>query len=173
MCKDWTLKRWNMLTRRINHMVWWVRHRTTDRFHRIDTGLPPGWYEADVVILHTNFQILMKYVDIECAHMASMIGDTYNFASANKGVQYLMWEASLHMEPDGGYGDENLTPQARSSREILALYNWWCNRLCDEDFFKTICHLPFREQNILSDQREEEDTGMLIRLIKIRNCMWT
>jgi len=45
----------------------WVRYRTTQRLHVVKTTLPPGYYDADVRMLHAMFALVVDYVEIELA----------------------------------------------------------------------------------------------------------
>ena len=94
------------------------------------------------------------------------------------------------------------TPQALNAREILALYDWWVRQrpqrpdvhdasgwsaICDEirakyqNIFAEVTDEDLRaRQNLaltrsheLEQQYEDQDTDMLIRLIKIRGSLWT
>jgi hypothetical protein len=94
------------------------------------------------------------------------------------------------------------TPQAIAAKEILDLYEWWTVRrparpdaydasgwsaVCDEirdKYGKLFAEITDPELKQRSDhalkltteietQYEQEDTGMMIRLIKVRQSMWT
>jgi hypothetical protein len=94
------------------------------------------------------------------------------------------------------------TPQAIAAKEILDLYEWWKVRrparpdaydasgwsaVCDEirdKYGKLFAEITDPELKQRSDhalkltteietQYEQEDTGMMIRLIKVRQSMWT
>jgi len=95
------------------------------------------------------------------------------------------------------------TPQAERAKEVLELYRWWTevyrnrpdphdasgwSELCDarrrsgRDFFDLddedeeehrLRHAALDKCHALELQYEEEDTAMMIRLIKVRGALWT
>lgn len=116
---------------------------------------------------------------------------TRTWRSAEAGLEHLHWESRL-------CPDEIPTSQALAAKEIVELYNWWVNirpnrvdpmeasgwsAYCDshrDNFFDIFdnddgvdtgpMHDQMRE---LETQYDDEDTEMLIRLIKIRSHLWT
>ena len=47
-------------------LVWWVRHRTTHRFHVLHiNSLKPGWWDTDTRLLHAAFTLLEEHVEKE------------------------------------------------------------------------------------------------------------
>ena len=49
--------------RSVNRPLTWIRHRTYNRYHRIDTGLAPGWNDVTRKMLYVNFNMLKNYID--------------------------------------------------------------------------------------------------------------
>lgn len=47
----------------VKSMVWWVRHRTTNVYHKVNTKLPAGWFDNDIRMLYVCFALLEDYVD--------------------------------------------------------------------------------------------------------------
>ncbi len=116
---------------------------------------------------------------------------TRTWRSAEAGLNHLLWESNLNDE-------EIPTSQSVAAQEIIYLYNWWVNirpnrakpmeasgwsAYCDSkggdllDMFDRDdgvdtkpMHDKMRE---LEKQYDDEDTEMLIRLIKIRGYLWT
>ena len=134
-------------------------NRFVTKTHVLKTGLKAGQYhELDDRILHGLFNELKEFVEVV------------------KGVDKLLWETSLvhneeeHFFPnDPEYGKP--TPQAKSARKILRLYKWWMNRHDRRRAdLKGVSSVRLLELNGL---HEAEDEKMLIRLIKIRGCLWT
>jgi hypothetical protein len=117
------------------------------------------------------------------------------------GLDHLVWEMSLDNPELGVY--ERSDSQAAAAKEIFELYNWWKNvrpnRLdphdasgwtahCDKKRDMGIDLLDFEEETAeyraesakaldklreIEESQEQEDTDMLIRLIKIRKSLWT
>ena len=117
---------------------------------------------------------------------------TRTWRSAEAGLSYLKWESEISE-------DEAPSSQAEAAKEVLFLYDWWvnvrpnredpmevsgwsayCDTYRDEGLFAMFdkddgvdtksMHDKMRE---LETQYDEEDTEMLIRLIKIRGYLWT
>lgn len=128
---------------------------------------------------------------------------TRTWRDASLGIAYLNWESTLTNEEFLNDNDKHLkkpTSQAIAAQEILELYNWWKYTRparidpMDASGWTDYCE-DRRERNIgiLEDdpdgevdtksmhtlmhnmeiQYNDEDTAMLIRLINIRNHLWT
>lgn len=56
-----TLKRWFF------NAKWWLLHRfhPSHRYHIINTGLPPGWYDRDVIIAVLIKKVVIDFVELE------------------------------------------------------------------------------------------------------------
>lgn len=110
----------------------WIRHRTYDRYHIVDTKLPCGYYDKDHIMLHAIFSLLVDYVEIECAWMNVVCSQKKSvmkrmfFRSPELGIDYLTWAVSL-----SDINSKNFTThcdgQSFNASEALALYNWWTN----------------------------------------------
>ena len=198
---------------KIERVTDWVRYRTVDKFHVLNTGLPPGYADKDTLMLNVNFNLLKDFVEVELAWRERCWGEgekeDLNFVqkwvwcgrkispyrNPALGIKRLTWEATLD--------DPALPPceqspeQARSAREQLELYNWWINRPLrkkincgtyseqgkdmgplDDDFDKDAeDYKAYQEKMELSQEQElqwrEEDTEMLLRLVKIRETLWS
>lgn len=211
------------ITRKLPYLTWypvkwkyeavqdWLRYRVNRRYHIVDTGLNPGYYDTDTLILHTNFNLLKKFVEVEKASMYRFCHESGEEAqsSLNKllgrrrvinplnGIKYLEWEATLDTDEQ-----EPNPHQAAVAREVIELYTWWVfdrpareelesppEPECDNN--RSFMHRmtdAYRKkhpeyyadfQQWCKDHREqeerweEEDTEMLIRLVKIRKSLWT
>ena len=115
-----------------------IRHRTYDKYHIIDTGLKPDYYELETRMLHGMFNLLKDFVEIQKAHMQKWCGPkrdlTYE-TPRDLGLAYLDWEISLTYEkeceecgidPNPKY--TGLTSQALTAKEIKELYLWWVDK---------------------------------------------
>lgn len=49
----------------IRDLIWWVKHRTTNRYYIIHTDLKPGWWDADTRMLWASFSVFEDYVEKE------------------------------------------------------------------------------------------------------------
>lgn len=208
--RNWSTRAIGFRYRRISE---WIRFRTLDRFHVIGTDLPPGYYEFDTRLLHSNFTLLKDFVECQQAwyyhwsESGTVLDPWYTklpfyyrifkYRKPELGIKYLEWASTLD--------DPNLPPferseqQARDARETLTLYLWWVKDRpareepkykdysdqglgilgsLDEDFdheaddYKE--YLKYREQSEARQQQwDEEDTEMLVRLVKLRKGLWT
>lgn len=109
-----------------------ISYRVFFRYHIIDSGLPPGYYDECELILHTNFSILVDYVERTSAFKSiryDNLKETLGYkrflpwfivrkiySSRELGVEHLEWEISLK--------EENPV-QSYTAAEVLDLYTWW------------------------------------------------
>ena len=173
----------------------WVRYRTYDKYHIVNTGMKPGYVDVTERMLHINFNMLKDFVEIEKAHIWEWSG---NSKMEQPGVSYLAWEMGLEWGQDNG--------QAENAREIYELYDWWTNQrpyriednIEDWDAYRKLSEeiygesdgffmredldtseLKFLRKTWLNNsstiERNNlmEDERMLIRLMKIRSALWT
>lgn len=174
------------------------RYRFVQRFHIIDTKLKPGYYDSDTLMLFGMFALLKDFVEIECAWMEFISHDDsepvpwYKWRpfkpNRELGLKYLDWEISLKDEEDGV---ANIT-QSESAQIKKELYLWWMDeRPKREDPYSKI-DLPesgdlnswlkdsspertklMNEIHELDEAHNNEDTEMLIKLVKVRSTLWT
>lgn len=207
---------WTYVIRQFGDMKRWVRYRTFDRYHIIDTGLEPGFREFDERCLHGCFSMLVDYVEKDLAWRSALFSEEdyskypwwgrglFRVKVSRQpeiGVKHLRWESGLD--------NPNLSPTSRSdyqaerAREILDLYHWWkfvrplrkdpmdlggWSAICSEHKQNDKSILSNKNKSNTDRQRErealdkthaieqafeDEDTDQLIRLIKIRQGLWT
>jgi hypothetical protein len=153
--------------------------------------MEPGYADVTERMLHVNFNMLKDFVEIEIAHM-------WDWGAQHKmeqpGVSYLAWEMGLE-----GSQAEN----AREIYELYDWWtnqrpyrvedntdDWDAYRKCSEEIYGDSDALFMREDKDTSELRflrktwlDEsnriernnlmEDEKMLVRLVKIRNSLWT
>lgn len=125
----------------LTELVWSIRYRTIRRFHLVDTKLNPGYHEIDERMLHANFELLVDYVEIECANMATVFNDEAREKhwgwrdkipsvlrikerrSRELGMKHLEWETTLS-RPSLNKDERNPGQAARAVQAII-LYTWW------------------------------------------------
>lgn len=133
--------------------LWWgLRHRTIDKYHVIPTGLKPGYYDKDIQMLHANFQLLVNFVEVECAALRQALnGVIFEIPNPREGVARLQEEVKF-----GG-------KQGEDAQEALVLYWWWTEIR------------PRRDENDFDMESVyyQQDTEMLVRLVKLRGFLWT
>lgn len=197
----------------------WVRARII-RWHMVDTGLEPGYYEVEELMVHSLFNLLKDFVEVEQAWMHYCVtektpGPTWRerwipfyfyffFRNREMGIEHLLWETDLdRVTPDRNQAEaEQGGGQARAAREVLELYLWWTDtrphredsiypeelsKLDREEgdswmsdrFLKTHPDEYKLFKTYMADKEaceaawKQEDTEMLIRLIKVRDSLWT
>ena len=118
--------------------------------HVLDGGLEKGqWYDLTGRIPLCLFNELEKFIEKE------------------KGLETHEWEMKLTYDEDWGVESDNpkygtLTPQALAAIEQNEIWKWWKANKDRKD-------IDFENEEDYLKQEEE----MLIRLIKIRNSLWT
>lgn len=217
---------------RLHSIKYYFNNRWITRTHTLTAhprDIPRGeWREYGNRILPCLFNELVNFVEIDQAAM-NIIWDEaarkkykapwWSFGwfrvriwrSAEAGIEYLKWAASLTNEEWLDPADKHLaepTGQAIAAKEILELYHWWTvvrpdrpdphdasgwSEWCEHrrskfetgdvlSFLDSSNDTPeekFRTSHILDrcheieQKYEDEDTDMLIRLIKIRDHLWT
>jgi hypothetical protein len=167
----------------------YVRNRFIDKVHYLRTDLTPGeYYDLDTRILHALFTELTDLVEVEYANMQRYSKEEHNYVFKKgrcplAGLDYLNWAGRLKYDESMGFNPEDEvynkpTPQAESALTTLELYNWWKNRDNRPD-----PHTMFTKEkdgpryylkiDDVEQKYENEDTDMLVELIKIRGSLWT
>jgi hypothetical protein len=180
-----------------NETKFYIHNRWRDKTHYLKTGLRPGGYhEFDERILHGLFNELVDYVEIELAHLSRWdITKKYKFKNGRclEAVDdYFKWANNLKQKNDKG--QKVLTPQAHDARKVQKLYEWWKNKRPNrpDPYVISGWNKSFKnDDNIFGKQRStehtksikklskieqsynDEDTKMLIELIKLRHSLWT
>ena len=120
----------------------WIRHHFFDKYHIINTGLKPDYYDSDTRMLHGMFNLLVDFIEVEKAWMHVVFDKDArgkfkypfcsigwsrfrSFRNPEAGLAHLTWEMSLDDPSLDEYSRSDL--QAASAREQFALYDWWKN----------------------------------------------
>lgn len=165
----------------------YIRNRYIDKIQYLKTGLEPGrYYDLDHRILHGLFNELVDFVELVLPR--SMEYDTAKKYKFVKGRcqeaqdDYFRWV--VHLKHQG-----QLTEQAKANRKIKELYEWWkyirpqrkepYGDDCLGDVDDIIDGKKLKEKQKLyklaydlEKQHDDEDTEMIIELIKIRHHLW-
>jgi hypothetical protein len=157
-------------------------NRFIDKAHYLPSRLTPGeWYDIDHRMMHSMFEALVDYVEVEKAWMVIANDETGKYKTPwwtahhllrwgrlprgpEAGLEHLNWEMSLTGE-DQRHAD--------IAKEQCALYMWWKYErdLRVEPY--DLKHLTHEQRYTLHQKYEQEDEQMMIRLIKIRKSLWT
>jgi hypothetical protein len=154
----------------------YIRNRFITQTHNLKSDLKKGqWYDLDTRILHSLFNELVEFVEIELSHLSKWDSNKkYKFKNGRcieAAYDYFEWACNL--------SDEYSQQQKEDSIKIKELYEWWTkerpNRI---DPLMTITKEThgkyyFRLINDIEQDYTNEDTAKLIELIKIRGSLWT
>jgi hypothetical protein len=173
---------------RLDDIKLYIRNRWVTQTHHLSSNLQKGdWHEYDDRLLHSAFDSYVDFVErekawfhhwpcMDCPDIAKNKYWTPWFGAISRLVQrsspedaqkYREWAVNLGYHGDIGKADPDnrtLTQKDLVAEEAVILYLWW-----KED-------RPRRpeSQDILGELAdEEEDTAMLVRLVKIRGALWT
>jgi len=179
-----------------------IRYRFIQRFHIIDTKLKPAYYDTDYLIINGMFSLLVDFIEVEKAWMQTISEDLYKkpswykwrpFTRSKKlGLEYLDWEINLKNKSNEL---EINTSQSDSAEIQKELYLWWTEKrparkdpydlMSGPEFIKggDIDYMLknntpeikkiYEEINKLEEEYYNEDSEMLIKLIKVRSSLWT
>jgi hypothetical protein len=166
----------------VSNVWWWLKYRLLNRLHVVQIrSLEPGYYDIDTRLFHAAFDLLVEYVEVELAWSGFLGAEirlpwwqsqrayvkAHAVELANK---YFDWAID-----DPEVGQE----QGNSAKEIRALYEWYKldrpRRQATKDMwvYNKDSHSKYTLLANLNDQYENEDTDNLIRLVRIRNHLWT
>lgn len=202
---------------RLNDLRHYYDNRWVSKTHALTSHLRPGqWHEFDTRMLHSAFDSLVDFVEIEQAwHQLVCSDKKYHktifrirrWRNPEAGLEYLNWAASLRHDDDWvNKNDPDFgkpTHQALAAAEKIALYKWWkevrpkrpdpihasgwsdyCDsKRNDDDLWLDLEDRTEEERarayeihailDKMEREQEEEDTEMLIRLVKLRKSLWT
>lgn len=159
----------------------YIRHRFITKTHQLNSKLKKGEYhELSDRFLYCCFDELVNFIKVEKAWMNYICNKGVKDKKGELGgLDYLKWEASLVYEEEYSelYKKGEPTHQAITAKEIIELYYWWKyirpNRIDPYDMYDE----DEEDWCIKVDEMENkyymEDEEMLIRLIKVRNGLWT
>ena len=131
--------------------IWnWVQDYTTRRYHMLDlrnAQYKHGWIDSDTVMLYSCFAALTRFVEEE-EGLDSLF---YQPIGLEKDIE-------LYGDPDGEL-EKLRVERLHVAEEAKLLYNWWQGYQ--------------HNQGSLFDGSHKIETDNLIRLIKIRDYLWT
>lgn len=161
----------------VSRAAYWLRTHTYDRYHMLDirnkrNGYAWGWIDRSEGILFANMAVLSEFVERE------------------RGLDGIVdWDS-----------DES---HAAAKKELLEIYRWWTHdRKIEHDRYDALFSRAyarplefepigngmsrFKKDTLTKEEKElryqcslmeealeAKDEEMMIRLIKIRGCMWT
>ncbi len=124
---------------RLNALRYYCDNRWISKTHILTSRLEPGqWHDFDTRMLHSAFDSLVDFVEIEQAWRHLVWSDQNKkhrkrwfrrWHNPEAGLEHLNWAASLLHDED--WVDKNdpdfgkPTHQALAAAETVALYKWW------------------------------------------------
>lgn len=126
---------------KLGRLGWNIHYHIIRKYHLVDTKLGPGYHEIDKRMLHANFELLVDYVEIECANIATAFDGKARkkalgwrrklpsilrfkeFRSRDLGIKHLEWETTLASATIDTY--EQSLGQAQRAVQVILLYTWW------------------------------------------------
>lgn len=145
---------------------WYLENRFRARTHVLPTRLKVGqWCDLDMRILHACFEGLVDYVEVELGHEGP-------YRDPQRGLDHLKWAKALIYDESWGYRPDSECYgkpafHAEAAKEAEILYRWWKARP-DREWAETV-----NEELNLEEQWRVEDNDMLIRLMGVRESLWT
>lgn len=118
----------------------WINYRTFEIYHKVDTGLTPGYRGVSERMLHANFTLLVDYVERVLAlryawlhqerqnHLyrnSNWVPDIlkkYIKMDADCAIQYALNYLQKEIETES---DELNVDRIHSMKEVRELYLWW------------------------------------------------
>lgn len=139
---------------KISNVWYWIRTHTYNRYHILDLRSNTsyqyrwGWIDSDSKMMLACFNLLKEYIEKE------------------KPFEIIDWSDNPEIE-----------------KEIKDLYNWWMigreherkeyDTFWDKRDFKETTEEERDAHWKAEDELDKKDDEMLLRLIKIRNYLWT
>ncbi|MEM3097251.1 MAG: hypothetical protein QXU32_00810 [Nitrososphaerales archaeon] len=170
-CWHWlaSLFKWKTYRR-----LWWaIDCRFIHRYNIVKIrSLKPGYYDIDTRMLHAMFDLLVEYVENEKPFDNidwAAGGDVSVFVAQEIKDLYHWWKYvyPARKNPLEELPDDLLPPQLRGDIDMVVNLE----SIHDSEYpsYKSALEEAIR----LQQEWDEEDTRNLIRLIKIRNFLWT
>ena len=134
---------------RLNDVRYYINNRWIHTTHgMMSRSLEPGkWHEFETRLLHSTFDQLVDFVEIEQAWHHVMWDEKARekyqtpwwqkqwffrwgkvWRCPEAGVEHLEWASDLNLNDFHSPGDpeyDQPSPQAIAAKELLELYNWW------------------------------------------------
>lgn len=134
----------------------WSKHK----YHLIDTKLGYGYHEIDDRLIHGMFELLVDYVEIESGHI-----DHGDVVEEEIKELYYWWKV------DRLHRDDYLIqfPKDPKGSSSLWLLDPKYENAPEHESFKAVAQIRYEAVK----DNYAEDTNMLIRLIRIRDKLWS
>jgi len=156
------------LLHRINKMCWYIRGVLWDRYNVIKIKtLPPTYTDHDNRLLHASFAIFCDLIEKSNFFKYT----SFDYTSEIERLKNEKWDDEEErlkcLEEAYATHDKN----QKLHREILYLHLWWTKRRPRQ--LKYMEDAPISSISFEDDDRfYKKETENLMRLAKIRGCLW-
>lgn len=187
----------------LSKLIDYVAYRTTKRFHVLKMySLTPGYWDKDEILLHAVMQLVVDFVEIECAFMELDAPFTFKQKLYLKYLPWFLRSDNLIRNRDAGlrhlnhladFYNDKLAGSTIAPLVIRDVYLWWKDirplRPTPEDASGWSAFYQERDPAVSKDlakaerilkkltkienQYQAEDTKMLKKIIESRDFMWT
>ena len=129
-----------------------IAYRTYDKYHIVNTGLEPSYYDISERLLHANFSLLKDFVECELAGLQLAFGNDKKkipisfkirrkmpalierlflpeFRSSSLGIDYINAQIKMYSKPIKYTSKDWRNSHLRVWNEVFLLYFWWDFRL--------------------------------------------
>ena len=170
--KFWDFVLYDMKLYSLRRFLYGTRNRFIKKYYLIDTGLKKAeWWDTDSKILHGVMCLLVDYVDKErCFEKIDWDSDVESKFVKKEIIEIYDWwkdynnrekeiDEKLHEWHSETFGNDDEDP----INDLMKL----------NDPASEKSKVLFKELNDLEKKLNDEETDMLIRIIKIRKYLWT
>lgn len=168
------------------NFYYYFYNRFIHQTHKINTNLPPGrFYDIDIRMLNAMFQLIVEFVEYDKASAYNRWHSDDQIKNKRKaGLKYLDWEIQQrHQSPQQAEGAKQIKeiylwikdvrPYRPDPFEVSGLSEYYKNHdIFDMDHNTEECKQMREMTNDLEQKYEDEDTEMMIRIIKLRKQLW-
>jgi hypothetical protein len=175
----WREIQYKPVVRQLHKLYWAIRHRTINRYDVVYTDLKPGYHDVTQLIVHANFCLLAKFVEIEFDTIKWDSDPEHQHAADEMKSLYKWWkEVYPHYEDND---PTNRPGVVRPEREFIPYkvdadgdptsFTWDVKpgqEHLEADYTKA-CLASIEYEDACQDEIEAN----LIRLAKIRPYLWS
>ena len=162
---------YGIFVRPFNSSINYLRQRFINKLYLIDTKLDPGkYYDTDTRMLYGMMSLLVQYIEVEkpLEHINWSDDDSHFIAYYNMIDIYIWWKNYENRKDEIC---KALDTWYESSKEDKGGGDNWLaniNKPASEKSNKLLDKLHKLEQKLV-----EEETEMIVRLVRIRTFLWT
>lgn len=98
---------------KIQNFIWAIKHRTTHKFHIIKTGLKPGYYEIETLMVYGLFALLVRFVEKEYEGISGVEERIKDLEKWRDDPEELT------------IGEYDYDGEISQYKEVIRLYKWW------------------------------------------------